>query len=229
MRTSSRTHFLACSISLLLIPLLFGLRRDSAQADSGHRPLLPPTHFPSGAGVQRLGAPYVLSSANTLLGSTQLVGFPSTAGICVEVDHIPQRSRAGGCDFTPSLSSPKAIPLGWGYTETSGTGHGVTELFGHAGPEVRSVFVEYKSVSGKWHRVVAMLGRAFPIDLASLSGWFAADVPGCLGQHQVRLRAIGPHQAILGTARGLDQVAACNSGSGYKVRGSIVYGGLPPT
>jgi hypothetical protein len=218
---------LARRIKLLLVMSLFALPCDSAVADTGRKPSLPPTHFPSESGVKRIGAPYVLSSADTLLGSTELVGFLSTIGICVEVDHIPQQSRAGGCNFTLSPSSSNVLPLGWGYTRALNNGRGVTEIFGRAGPKVRRVLVEYR-LFGDWHRVRSMLGHAFPKDQRSLSGWFAADVPGCLGRHEVRLRALSRHHATLGTTPGLDQVAACNSGSGYKVRGSLVYGGLPP-
>lgn len=211
-------------VAYVLFVLL--LAAPTAPARPASTPTLPPTHFPRGYGVRRLGPPILIAAANNFLGRVELVGFPSSAGLCVEVDHIPQRSRAGGCDFTPSSMRAMIAPVAWGFTRSPGT-PGITELIGRIGPKVISVRVEYQ-LQGVWHRAVVLSGRITqPPDGDQRHGWFAADMRGCLEGTHVRLRALGEHHNFIGSARGMSQHAACREGAGYKVGGSITYGTLP--
>lgn len=202
------------------------LAAPTALARPDPTPTLPPTQFPSGYGVSRLGPPTLIAAANNFLGRVELVGFHSSAGLCVEVDHIPQRSRAGGCDFISSSMRATVVPVAWGFTRPPGT-PGITELIGRTGPQVTSVRVEYQ-LHGVWHHAIALSGRLTQgTDGDQQHGWFAADMRGCLEGTHVRLRALGAHHNIIGSARGMSQHAACREGLGYKVSGSITYGTLP--
>lgn len=184
-------------------------------------------HFTPGSGVRRTGPPVALAKASTILGPTNLVEFSSTLGPCVEVDHLPQRSRAGGCAFTPFPSGQSVRSVAIGYTDGVHAG-GLTELFGQATPSVRSVNIDYRH-AGAWHRTRVLLGRDSSRAKRRLPrvSWFAADVPGCLEGSQIRIKAFDADHALLSTASALDQHAACQAGSGYKVRGALVYGALP--
>lgn len=150
-------------------------------ATSGGAPTLPPVNFPPGSGARRLSKPARLARGDTFLGTTELVAFSSTLGLCVEVDHIQQRSRAGGCAFLPPRPARRIALIGEGYNSTAG-GAGSTELFGEVALPATSVIVEYKSGT-RWRRAGTLLG-SLPPSLktnrnASLPKWFATDIPGC--------------------------------------------------
>jgi hypothetical protein len=146
--------------------------------------------------------------------------------LCVEVDHIPQRSRAGGCDFSPSSARATIVSVAWGFMSSPDT-LGVTELIGRVSPKVTSVRVEYR-LQGVWLRAAVLSGRLIQRSGGDKRhGWFAADLRGCLEGLHVRLRAFNAHHRAIGSAAGMAQHAACREGSGYKVSGSITYGTLP--
>ncbi len=234
MRTYRRTIF-SQSISLLtgLIVLsscmLAAPHLSLGVASAKRRPALPATTFPPGSGVRRTGSPELLASGDTILGPTQLVAFWSTSGLCVEIDHLKPRSRAGGCDFTPSPPNQQVMAVGAGYVSAPGK-PGITEIFGQVVLSTRFVLIEYRQAHAT-HRLRAMVGRlasnkrkdAGPSSFA----WFGANLPGCLGGRDVKISAFGPGKKLLGTSLGLRQKAACKAGSGYRVRGSVTFGSLP--
>jgi hypothetical protein len=192
-------------------------------------PTLPATSFPAGSGIARIGPARVIAKAITLVGLTELIVFDSTLGLCIEIDHIPQKSRAGGCNISPLATEQQIKVVGQGYSAGLGRS-GITEVFGQVSPSVHSVRVEYRH-NGKWHRRRALVGR-FPITTAENAGiedlgWFAMDVPGCLERRHLRLYARDSDNVHLGMVEGFDQRAACRAGGGYRVRGTVTYGRLP--
>lgn len=183
-------------------------------------------------GIHPTGPRVALTTSRSILGPTKLVAFASSDGLCVEVDHPSLKSHAGACGFNPPL--PKhhqllAASIGF----SSGLGQsGVSELIGMAGPTVQFVQVSYVSEARRRHLSVPVGELPHSIlkrtDVPA-SRWFAFDAPGCLESHNVRMRAFGPHHSFLGSAKGLDQRAACQGGIGYKARGTVIYGSLPPS
>ncbi len=210
--------------ALILSACLLCSAVDAAHGDA---PTLPPVKFPPGSGARRLSKPARLARGDTFLGTTELVAFSSTLGLCVEVDHIQQRSRAGGCAFLPPPPTKRVALIGEGYNSTAG--HiGSTELFGEVASPTISVIVEYKA-NNRWRRIRTLLGSLPPslstIRKDSMPKWFATDIPGCQ-ERQVRIRALGTKQTTLGVAHGDEQRAACQAGSGYGIRGGFSYGAL---
>lgn len=191
------------------------------------RPTLPAVAFPAQAGINRTSQPIRIASKETLLGATELVAFSSTAGLCVEVDHVPLASRAGGCSFRPpSRKSPSSVAA-QGYAAGLGVS-GVTEIIGNTRSTVHSIRIEYRA-QAVWRSVPVLLGTA-PPELRKdpdPSKWFAANLPGCLESDQIRISAYGPGRIRLGSIPGLPQRDACRQGNGYKVRGEVLYGALP--
>jgi hypothetical protein len=192
---------------------------------SGSAPTLPT--YP---GVSRTGPPSLLARGNTLLGASELVAFASPHGLCVEVTHLSQRTRAGGCDLTSLPRRSNVAIVGQGYSATAGP-QGITEIFGQLAPGVRSARVEFRR-DGAWHRQAVLRGsllthRSSANDESVSGSWFASDLPGCLEGSQLRIRVFGRGGRHLGQAQGLQQHAACQQGSGYTVRGALIYGALP--
>lgn len=193
--------------------------------------VLRPTNLANGLGIQPVGPRVALTTTETILGRTKLVAFASSAGLCVEIDHDALNSRAGGCSFRPLPAHRQIWVAAIGFS--SGLGQeGVTEILGMAGPAVQSVQVSYASDARRRHLSVPVgeLPRSIMkgTDIPS-SRWFAIDASGCLESRDVRMRALGPHHSFLGSAKGLDQHAACQAGIGYKTRGALIYGSLPPS
>jgi hypothetical protein len=222
---------MALSIAVLIAgslipPFTYGERRSRNQR---HVPSLASTRFPANSGIRRLGRSFRLARKSTILGVTELVAFASTEGLCVELDHIPQRSRAGGCGFSP-LSPRHSIKLGGQGYSSSPPSRGVTELFGQVPSSIRSVQIDFRQGT-IWHRAPVLFGAVSPAITTKTreasTKWFATDVPGCLSSKQIRLQSFGPGRVSNGYAIALDQHAACESGEGYKVRGAVIYGALP--
>ncbi len=180
-------------------------------------------------GHTSLGPRATLSAFKSILGPTKLVAFASSDGLCVEVDHTSLNSYAGACSFRPLPKHHQLLAASIGFS--SGLGQsGVSELVGMAGPTVQIVQVSYVSDARRRQLSVPVgeLPRSIRerIDVPARR-WFAFDAPGCLESHNVRMRAFGPHHSFLGSAKGLDQHAACQKGIGYKTRGTVIYGSLP--
>jgi hypothetical protein len=218
--TSRRMSIVGLTVFLVAtqyIPLATGATSESAT--------LPPT----ASSVARSSHSAILAKAKTILGPAELVAFISSQGLCVEVDHVPQGSHAGGCAFLPLSAHRQIAPSGEGYADGLKSA-GVTEIFGQVGLAVRSVLVRYK-LHGRWHRRGAMLGR-LPAAIAHRAEplalrWFAVDLPGCLEGGDVHLLAFSARHVFLGSADALSQHAACQAGGGYKIRGGLAYGSLP--
>lgn len=198
-------------------------------ASSSNAPV--PKRSVSSFGIHPTSRRMTLTTAETILGRTALIGFTSTNGLCVEVDHIYPKSHAGACSFKPLPLDRPLLGVSIGFS--SGLGQsGVTELVGMAGPTVRFVQVSYASDTGRRHLSVPVgeLPRSIVrrTKVPALR-WFAIDAPGCLESDDLRMRAYGSHHSFLGSATGLDQYAACQEGIGYKSRGAVIYGSLPPS
>lgn len=182
-------------------------------------------------GIHPIGPHAALTTFKSILGPTKLVAFASTDGLCVEVDHIAFKSRAGACSFRPLPEHRQLLAVSIGFS--SGLGRsGVTELVGMAGPAVQFVQVSYANHAHQ-HFLSAPVGE-LPRSIMKRTGaparrWFAINAPGCLESHDVRIRAVGPRHSFLGSAKGLDQHAACQAGLGYKAKASLIYGSLPPS
>ena len=217
------------SISFGLSILIFAVMLNPSIAQTESRPTLPATNFPSDAGIKRTSHSMLLGNRQTILGQTELVAFWSSAGLCVELDHPPHQSRAGGCAYT-WLPPRRAVAIvGVGFSRTLGAS-GVTEIIGQASPSVARVIVEYEW-AGETRPVRAKHGR-LPIEARknrgpSHVGWFGADIPGCSTRGNLRVVAYDFNNAPLGMAHGLSQDAACKSGIGYKARGALTFGSLP--
>lgn len=216
-------------IALFLIALLMRIATAPAAgldaSASSPAPTLPAYH-----GVSRTGPPLLLDRGKTPLGVSELVAFPSPHGLCVEVTHLPQRTRAGGCDFTSLSRRSNVAVIGQGYSATARP-LGITEIFGQLAPGVRSVRVEFRR-DGAWHRQAVLRGslpthRSSANDESFSGSWFASDLPGCLEGSRLRIRVFGRGGHHLGQAQGLQQRAACQQGNGYTVRGALIYGALP--
>lgn len=182
-------------------------------------------------GIHPTGPRVALTASRSILGPTKLVAFASSDGLCVEVDHPSLKSHAGACSFKPLPKHRQLLAASIGFS--SGLGQrGVSELIGMAGPTVQSVQVSYVS-DARRQRLSVPVGE-LPHSILKrtdvpASRWFAFDAPGCLESHNVRMRAFGPHHSFLGSAKGFDQHAACQAGIGYKARGTVIYGSLPPS
>jgi hypothetical protein len=217
-------------VVLFLIAFLMRIATSAAaelgaSASSSRSPTLP-----SHPEIKRTGPASLLDRGSTLLGATELVAFPSNYGLCVEVTHLPDRTRAGGCEFSSPYFRNKVAIFGQGYSATAGP-EGTTEVFGHFAPGVRAVRVEFRHGTA-WRRQPVLVG-AVPTNRSSAGGegyagtWFASDLPGCLQASRLRVRVYGKRGRYLGQARGLQQRAACKLGSGYSIRGAVTYGSLP--
>jgi hypothetical protein len=180
-------------------------------------------------GIHPIGPRATLIALKTILGPTKLVAFASTDGLCIEVDHISPKSHAGACLFRPLPRHDPLLTASIGFS--SGLGQsGVTELVGMAGPTVQFVQVSYASNTGPRHLTVPVGELPHSImrrTNAPAKRWFAINAPGCLESLDIRMDAFGPHHVFLGSAKGLDQRAACHAGLGYKTKGRIIYGSLP--
>jgi hypothetical protein len=198
----------------------------SAVATMSRAASLPPISFPAGSGVSRTSKPEVEASGRTFLGYTELLTFSSTMGKCVEVDHVPQRSRAGACGVVPVPSQRPLAITAEGYSNGPGK-QGVSEIIGTTVGSASRVFVEYRLE--RWHRTIALLG------MRSLGGsgeagqrrWFTSNIPGCQTRSTLRLRAVDQRGRRLGTVRGESQRAACREGEGYSGRAALLFGALP--
>lgn len=217
------------AVSLILFcSYIAAVRSTPVVARTSRHPTLPPISFPPGSGASRTSPPEVVARGATFLRYTELLTFSSTIGQCVEVDHIPQESRAGGCAFT---SVPRQRPLAIaaeGYSGGPGR-FGVTEVIGTAVGSASRVLVEYR-LTGRWHRAIALLTAPFPSDdanEASSRRWFTSDIPGCQTTSTLRLYAVGSNHRRLGTIRGERQRAACREGEGFSVRAALTFGALP--
>lgn len=229
MTRTGRPRVGLCRIFGVLLALGFGLLPAHSaaslnpRADSPRAPSLPPIE------EGRTSPPDVIAKGDTALGQTELVSFLSTDGLCIEVDHIPQRARAGGCAFIPLRTRQVVMTVGQGFSSLAGP-QGITEVFGQVIPQARSVTIEYRHQKA-WRKHRVLLGRlSKPLQRAAPTMsplWFAADLPGCLQGNMIRLRAFGQHHAYLGSNTGLPQDFACRSGNGYKIRGAVTYGALP--
>ena len=216
---------LLCSLGLLLA----GTFMPALASALSRSPTLPPIHFPPKSGIRRNGQPTLLDRGNTFLGTTELVAFSSTLGLCIEIDHLRQRSRAGGCAFATVPAHRKVSVMGEGYNAQPGRA-GVTEIFGEATASTQSILIEYQLDTHR-HRTTALLGTlSHHIRATSNSAlpiWFAADIPGCQERQHIHVLAFGPRHTLLGAAIGQPQRAACAAGSGYGVRGAVTFGMLP--
>jgi hypothetical protein len=190
-----------------------------------------PKRSVSSLGIHPTSHRMTLTTTKTVLGRTALVGLTSMNGLCVEVDHIYPKSHAGACSFNPLPNDRPLLAVSIGFS--SGLGQsGVTELVGMAGPAVRFVQVSYASDTGRRHLSVPV--GELPRSIVRRTKvparrWFAIDAPGCLESHDLRMHAYGSHRSFLGSATGLDQYAACQAGIGYKSKGAVIYGSLPPS
>jgi hypothetical protein len=185
---------------------------------------------PYRVGIHPIGPKATLIAFSSILGQTKLIAFASTDGLCVEVEHISFKSHAGACLFKPLPKHRQLFAASVGFS-ASPRQSGVTELVGMAGPTVQSVHVSYTSDAGQRHLSVPVseLPRSI-MKRAEVPAnrWFAMDLPGCLESRDIHMYAFGPRHAFLGSAEGLDQHAACQAGLGYKTRGAVLYGSLPP-
>lgn len=198
----------------------------SAVSEMSRVPSLPPISFPAGSGVSRISKPEVEASGRTYLGHTELLTFSSTLGNCVEVDHIPQKRRAGACGVFPVPSRRPLAVAAEGYSNGPGK-EGVTEIIGTAVGSASRIFVEYRL--GRWHRTDALLGTR-PRGESGGAGarrWFTSDIPGCQTTSTLRLRAVDHRGRRLGTVRGERQSAACREGEGYSAKAALLFGALP--
>lgn len=181
--------------------------------------------------IHSTGPRVTLTTSRSILGLTKLVAFASSDGLCVEVDHPSLKSHAGACSFKSLPKHRQLLTASVGFS--SGLGQsGVSELIGMAGLTVQSVQVSYV-IDARRHHLSVLVGE-LPHSILNrtdvpASRWFAFDAPGCLESHNIRMRAFGPHHSFLGSAKGLDQHAACQGGIGYKARATIIYGSLPPS
>jgi hypothetical protein len=232
----------AVAASLFLpISAAQGVAHDSNPTNSeidqrparGHTsPWLAPASEQYRGGIHLLGPRVALATFKSILGPAKLVAFASSDGLCVEVDHPSLKSHAGACSFKPPLPKHRQL-LAASIGFSSGLGqNGVSELIGMAGPAVQFVQVSYVSDARRRHLSVPVGELPHSIlrrtDVPA-SRWFAFDAPGCLESHNLRMRAFGSHHSFLGSAKGLDQHAACEAGIGYKARGTVIYGSLPPS
>lgn len=236
-RSMRFTYILALATSLFLAthisrgiahdynPPVTKINREYAQARQGS------VSDPYRVGIHPIGPRATLVAVKSILGQTRLIAFVSTDGLCVEVEHISPKSRAGACSFKPLPKRRQLFAASVGFSAGLGQ-NGVTELVGMAGPTVQSVQVSYTSDAGQRHLSVpvgelprSMMRRA---DVPA-NRWFAMDLPGCLESHDMHMLAFGPRHALLGSAKGLNQHAACQAGLGYKTKGEVLYGSLPPS
>jgi hypothetical protein len=221
----SRLPIVCCLLIGLVAFLAASDLSASVLRQSPKAPSLPPPKV----GLTRTSPAVVLEAGNLILGRTELVAFMSTDGLCVEVDHIPHRTRAGGCEFRPLPTDRSIFLSAQGYSKAVGE-DGITELIGQVSPAARSIRVEYRR-GHSWIRQKVLFGylpAAVRPDAATVSpAWFATNLPGCVQGRNIRVRAFGIHHSYLGDARGLQQNFACRAGMGYKVRGGITYGALP--
>jgi len=182
-------------------------------------------------GIHPIGPRVTLIASKSILGQTKLIAFASTDGLCVEVEHISFKSHAGACSFKPLPKHRQLLTASVGFSAGVGRS-GVTELVGMAGPTVQSVRASYASDTGQRQLSVPVgeLPRSILKETrVPANRWFVMDLPGCLGSQDIRVYAFGPRHALLGSAKGLDQHAACQAGLGYKTRGALLYGSLPPS
>jgi hypothetical protein len=217
-------------VALFLVSLLLRIGMSpaaelGASASSSRAPTLP-----SNPEIKRIGPASLLDRGRTLLGASELVAFPSRYGLCVEVTHLPERTRAGGCQFASLFFAGKVAIFGQGYSATAGP-QGITEVFGHVAPGVRAVRVEFRQGTA-WRRQPVLVGALPPSpssagDEGYVGSWFASDLPGCLQASRLRVRVYGNRGGYLGQIPGLKQRAACKLGSGYSIRGAVSYGSLP--
>jgi hypothetical protein len=223
----SKVRCSLAGISLFAVGIstaIFGGAPSTTEAAS---PSLPPPQL----GLIRTSPSELLAATRTVLGPTELVAFMTTDGLCVEVDHVRHRSRAGGCAFRP-LPPHRAVTIAAQGFSLSAAPGGVTEIIGQVTSRARSVKLEYRG-HRSWLRQKVLFGTlstGLGTEARPLSPrWFSANLPGCLQGDQIRIRVYGQGHVYLGRGGGLPQRYACRSGNGYKAWGAITYGSLPST
>jgi hypothetical protein len=218
---------------VLLIGLTLAVNPINTLADSNQSsvtPTLPPAHFSPSSHLEPRSASFLLGRMNTYLGPTELVAFRANLGLCLEIDHIPPRSRAGGCLAAPIAMSSVFATIAWGYSSAAGRPGGTTELLLKAIPSLRGVRATFQTPGG-WHRAPIIFAEIVAPTLTPLRvkpmDFVAVDLPGCIESPRVRLRALFAHHRSRVFAPEFHQRAACDSGSGYVFHGPVAYGALP--
>lgn len=225
------TVLLLFGMLALLIPSDLHAATTHHSGTSGNKPTLPPAHFPPGSGLVRRSSSEKLAEGVTLLGRTELVAFSTTLGLCVETDHIPQRSRAGGCDINPLSANQLAATVALGYSGAPGGRNGVTEILGQAKSVVNHIRVVFFT-DGHRHRAPVLFsqirGQLADVLHVQPIAFFAINLPTCVEGDSVRFQVFREGGHVVTIKPQFHQQAACAAGSGFSVSGSTTFGSLPP-
>jgi hypothetical protein len=226
---------LSHSVSLIVLTavcLLPASAWPATHPDKPHQqaPSLPSTHFSAGSHVRREGRSQLLAAGTTILGRTELVAFPSSLGLCIENDHIPQATRAGGCgSHFPVVLHPLALAA-WGYSASARATAGVTELTGLVIPTVTRVRVSFR-INGRQYQARVLFSRvhgtAARLLHVSPVGIFSLDIPTCINGTQIRIEGFERSRRLFESTPRFQQRAACATGNGFVYRGVLSFGALP--
>jgi hypothetical protein len=168
-------------------------------------------HAPRAGGPRSLRSPVLVLACgqSRSQGRVQIVGYATTAGICVSIDNLRWRESHGGlckpeqARWSDLCASAPACILG------TSKPHGYTEISGILAPQVRGIRVESGRtvVSGSDIALAQVSGGLLArLHQAEPFGYFVVFLPGCVPPEKARVELLGGDGAALGTARPMEQL-----------------------